>query len=107
MKRVWKVLLCVAIISSMLLTSVFAASYPYPDTETFPAKEHNANLNDVENARDLGGYETEEGYFIKEGVLFRSGNLHEADPAQIAGKKLRRSLICVLNWRHCGNRMLM
>ena len=90
MKRVWKVLLCVAIISSMLLTSVFASSYPYPDTEPFPAKEHNANLNDVENARDLGGYKTEEGYFIKEGVLFRSGNLHEADPAQIKGKGITK-----------------
>ena len=64
MKRVWKVLLCVAIISSMLLTSVFASSYPYPDTEPFPAKEHNANLNDVENARDLGGYKTEEGHLL-------------------------------------------
>ena len=90
MKRVWKVLLCVAIISSMLLTSVFAASYPYPDTEQFPEKEHNANLTGVENARDLGGYETEDGYFIKEDVLFRSGNLHEADPAQIKGKGITK-----------------
>lgn len=90
MKRVWKVLLCVAIISSMLLTSVFAASYPYPDTEPIPEKEHNANLTGVENARDLGGYETEDGYFIKEDVLFRSGNLHEADPAQIKGKGITK-----------------
>ena len=90
MKRVWKVLLCVAIISSMLLTSVFAASYPYPDTEPFPEKEHNANLTGVENARDLGGYKTEDGYFIKEDVLFRSGNLHEADPAQIKGKGITK-----------------
>ena len=90
MKRVWKVLLCVAIISSMLLTSVFAASYPDPDTEPFPEKEHNANLTGVENARDLGGYETEDGYFIKEDVLFRSGNLHEADPAQIKDKGITK-----------------
>lgn len=90
MKRVWKVLLCVAIISSMLLTSVFAASYPDPDTEPFPEKEHNANLTGVENARDLGGYKTEDGYFIKEDVLFRSGNLHEADAAQIKGKGITK-----------------
>ena len=90
MKRVWKVLLCVAIISSMLLTSVFAASYPYPDTEQFPEKVNDANLTNVENARDLGGYKTEDGYFIKEDVLFRSGNLHEADPAQIKGKKITK-----------------
>lgn len=90
MKRVWKVLLCVAIISSMLLTSVLAASYPYPDTELIPEKEHNANLTGVENARDLGGYKAEDGYCIKKDVLFRSGNLHEADAAQIAGKKITK-----------------
>lgn len=89
MKRVWKVLLCVAIISSMLLTSVFA--YPYPDTEPDLVKEKNADLTGVENARDLGGYTTEDGqYFINEGLLFRSGNLHEADPTQIKDKEITK-----------------
>lgn len=90
MKRVWKVLLCVAIISSMLLTSVFAASYPYPDTEPFPEKVNDANLTNVENARDLGGYEAEDGYHIEKEVLFRSGNLHEADPVQIKDKGITK-----------------
>ena len=91
MKRVWKVLLCVAIISSMLLTSVFA--YPYPDTEPAPVKEKNAELTGVENARDLGGYTAMvngEKYTIKDNKLFRSGNLHEADPAQIKAKEITK-----------------
>ena len=84
MKKIWKVLLCIAIISSMLLTSVLAAtSYDYPDIGEFPAKTHEiVGLNNVENARDLGGYEvTIEGQKlrIKDKLLFRTGNLHDAD----------------------------
>ena len=84
MKKIWKVLLCIAIISSMLLTSVLAAtSYDYPDIGEFPAKDHEiVGLNNVENARDLGGYEvTIEGQKlrIKDKLLFRTGNLHDAD----------------------------
>ena len=88
MKKIWKVLLCIAIISSMLLTSVLAAtSYDYPDIGEFPAKTHEiVGLNNVENARDLGGYEvTIEGQKlrIKDKLLFRTGNLHDADVSRM------------------------
>ena len=88
MKRVWKVLLCVAIISSMLLTSVFA----YPDLDKpgeggiAEGNDHWVTLGNVENARDLGGYTaTIDGkeYKIKDEVLFRSGHLKDADVSML------------------------
>lgn len=88
MKKIWKVLLCIAIISSMLLTSVLAATnYDYPDIGGFPAKSHEiVGLNNVENARDLGGYEViidGQDYRIKDELLFRTGNLHDADVSEL------------------------
>lgn len=84
MKKIWKILLCVAIISSLLLTSVLAAtSYDYPDIGIIPEKSHEIiGLDNVENARDLGGYEVTidgEKYEIKDNLLFRTGHLHDAD----------------------------
>ena len=39
----------------------------------------------------LKAYTTEDGqYFINEGLLFRSGNLHEADPTQIKDKEITK-----------------
>lgn len=95
MKKFWKVLLCVAIISSMLLTSVFA--YPNVDKPTDihiqDRAEHSADLGDVENARDLGGYEaTVDGvnYKIKDNVLFRSGHLQNADVAKLNKYEIKK-----------------
>lgn len=84
MKKIWKVLLCVAIISSLLLTSVLAAtSYDYPEIGDIPEKSHEIiGLDNVENARDLGGYEVTingTNYVIKDNLLFRTGHLHDAD----------------------------
>lgn len=88
MKRVWKVLLCVAIISSMLLTSVFAASkYPVD----IPDSDVESIFTGVENARDIGGYETADGQNkIKEGLLFRSGNLKDAVPNEIEAREIKK-----------------
>lgn len=64
----------------MLLTTV-AMAYPKVD---IPEERHNpTELNGVENARDLGGYPAANGKVIAHDVLFRSGNLHDAVPAEI------------------------
>lgn len=86
MKKIWKVLLCVAIIASMLLTSVFAATAAdYPSIDVEPIGNSAINIGDVENARDIGGWTTEDGYTIKTEMLFRSGHLQNAD-AQLIKK---------------------
>ena len=79
-------LLCVAIISSMLLTSVFAANYPGIDKPDDDRTGHwvtlGKSVDDVENARDLGGYTANingKEYVIKDKMLFRSGHLQNAD----------------------------
>ena len=88
MKKIWKVLLCVVVIASMLLTTVAMA---YPTLELPSSEPQNPlELTNVWNVRDIGGWETEEGYTIKTGKLYRSGNLHEADAAEIANLKVKK-----------------
>ena len=94
MKRVWKVLLCVAIISSMLLTSVFAANYSYPGVDKpSETRNHWVDLGEVENARDLGGYTAMvngEKYTIKDNKLFRSGHLKDAEVSKLKGFEISK-----------------
>ena len=88
MKKIWRVLLCVVVIASMLLTTV-AMAYPTLELPKSGPKE-TLNLNNVWNARDIGGWKTSDGYTIKTGMLYRSGNLSEADPDQIAGLRVKK-----------------
>lgn len=79
-KKTLKILLCMIMIFSVLLTSVAMA---YPDENLVPDKHNPISLTGVDNARDLGGWETEDGYEIKDGLLLRSGNLSKADAQEI------------------------
>ena len=41
------------------------------------------NLTGIDNARDLGGYVTEDGHKVKSGALLRTGKLSGATEADI------------------------
>ena len=85
-RRTLSVILCLIFVFSFLLSSVsFAAEIPSAQ-EQAEANNHHAivGLTGVDNARDIGGYYTADGqYQVRTGVLFRSGNLHDATEADI------------------------
>ncbi len=87
MKKTWKVLLCMALIMTMLLGSVaMAAAVPSP-AEQAAAENHHAiaGLEGLNNGRDLGGYYTADGqYQVKHGLLFRTAKLADATDHDIA-----------------------
>ena len=63
MKKTWKVLLCMALIMTMLLGSVaMAAGVPSPADQAAADNHHAiAGLEGLNNGRDLGGYVTADG----------------------------------------------
>ena len=85
-KRSLSVILCLVLVFSFLLSSVsFAADVPGAEEQAAANDHHSIGLVGVENARDLGGYYTDDGqYRVKTGLLFRTGNLHEATDADVA-----------------------
>ena len=87
MKRFWKILLCMALIMTMLLGSVaMAASVPSAADQAAMDNHHQlVGLTGVQNARDLGGYYTADGqYQVKYGLLFRTAKLYDATDADLA-----------------------
>ena len=85
-KRSLSVILCLILVFTFLLSSVsFAADVPSADEQAAANDHHSIGLVGVENARDIGGYYTSDGqYRVKTGLLFRTGNLHEATAADVA-----------------------
>lgn len=87
MKKTWKVLLCMALIMTMLLGSV-AMAVAVPSAEEQAAAENHhaiAGLVGLNNGRDLGGYITADGqYQVKHGLLLRTAKLADATDADIA-----------------------
>ena len=79
------VILCLVLVFTFLLSSVsLAADVPSAEEQAAANDHHAVWFEGVENARDLGGYYTADGqYRVKSGMLFRSGNLHEATAADI------------------------
>ena len=79
------VILCLVLVFTFLLSSVsLAADVPSAEEQAAANDHHAVRFEGVENARDLGGYYTADGqYRVKSGLLFRSGNLHEATAADI------------------------
>lgn len=84
MKKTWKVLLCMALIMTMLLGSVAMAATPQDQAAL---NEHHklADFEGLNNARDLGGYVTADGqYQIKSGLLFRTAKLADCTEGDVA-----------------------
>ena len=85
MKKTWKVLLCMALIMTMLLGSVAMAAMS-PE-EQAAKNDHHAivGLEGLNNARDLGGYVTADGQSqIKSGLLLRTAKLADCTEGDIA-----------------------
>ena len=86
-RRFLSVVLCLILVFTFLLSSVsFAAGTPSAEEQAAANGHHAiAGLTGVINGRDLGGYYTADGQFrVKTGMLFRTANLHDATPADIA-----------------------
>ena len=87
MKKTWKVLLCMALIMTMLLGSVaMAAGVPSAADQAADENHHAiAGLEGLNNGRDLGGYYTADGqYRIKSGLLFRTAKLADCTEGDVA-----------------------
>jgi len=87
MKKTWKVLLCMALIMTMLLGSVAMAAVTPEAQAQAEDYEHHAivGLETLNNGRDLGGYVTADGqYQIVYGKLLRTAKLADATDADIA-----------------------
>lgn len=86
MKRFWKVMLCLALIMTMLLGTVAFAAAPSAADQAAMNNHHQlVGLEGVVNARDLGGYVTADGqYQVKYGALFRTAKLYDATEADLA-----------------------
>ncbi|WP_433733501.1 tyrosine-protein phosphatase [Nocardia sp. CA-129566] len=51
------------------------------DTVTF---DRSLNLQGVQNGRDAGGYRTTDGHWVRTGLVYRTGQLNNATPADLA-----------------------
>lgn len=76
--RFLSVLLCLMLVFSLVLTSAAMAAVPAA------GDEGSLGLTSIENARDIGGWTTEDGSTIKTGLLFRTANLHDASDEDLA-----------------------
>ena len=85
-KRSLSIILCLILVFTFLLSSVsYAVDVPSAEEQASANDHHALGLVGVENGRDLGGYYTDDGlYRVKTGLLFRTGNLHEATDADVA-----------------------
>lgn len=87
MKKTWKVLLCMALIMTMLLGSVaMAAGVPSAAEQAAAEENHRiVGLEGLNNGRDLGGYITADGqYQVKHKLLLRTAKLADASAEDIA-----------------------
>ena len=85
--RFLSVLLCLMLVFSLVLSSAAMAAVPEQ------GEEGSLGLTSIENARDIGGWKTEDGSKIKYGLLFRTANLHDAsdeDLATLKGLKVKK-----------------
>ncbi len=86
MKRFWKVMLCLALILTMLLSTVaFAAAPSAADQAAMDDHHRLEGITGIQNARDIGGYYTADGqYQVKKGLLFRTAKLADATDGDLA-----------------------
>ena len=106
MKKTWKVLLCMALIMTMLLGSVAMAAMS-PE-EQAAKNDHHAivGLEGLNNARDLGGYVTADGQSqIKSGLLLRTAKLADCTDADIALLSEKFDIVKVIDLRMLTERL--
>ncbi|MFD0361254.1 tyrosine-protein phosphatase [Nocardia sp. GCM10030253] len=63
------------------VAGVALADQPSATVTTF---DRSLNLQGVQNARDAGGYRTTDGRFVRTGLVFRTGQLNNATPVDLA-----------------------
>lgn len=79
----------------------FAVKTP---TKAFVAAERTLPVEGMNNFRDLGGYETDDGHYVKWGKLYRSDHIYNATPEGITYlRKLK--LHTVVDYRSADERM--
>ncbi|MEV6555170.1 tyrosine-protein phosphatase [Nocardia sp. NPDC051756] len=71
---------------------VTGAALAEPPAASAVAFDRSLNLQGVQNARDLGGYRTGAGKTVRTGLVYRTGQLNNATPADLAeltGRQVR------------------
>ncbi|WP_194835816.1 tyrosine-protein phosphatase [Nocardia sp. XZ_19_369] len=71
---------------------VTGAALAEPPAASAVAFDRSLNLQGVQNARDLGGYRTGTGQTVRTGLVYRTGQLNNATPADLAeltGRQVR------------------
>ncbi|MFB8274794.1 tyrosine-protein phosphatase [Nocardia colli] len=71
---------------------VTGAALAEPPAASAAAFDRSLNLQGVQNARDLGGYRTGTGKTVRTGLVYRTGQLNNATPADLAeltGRQVR------------------
>ncbi|MDO3648966.1 tyrosine-protein phosphatase [Nocardia mangyaensis] len=76
--------LAVATGVAVLLAPVVGSAVAAPPNAETATVERSLGLSGVQNARDAGGYRTTDGRWVRTGVIFRSGALDQATPADLA-----------------------
>ncbi|WP_433656254.1 tyrosine-protein phosphatase [Nocardia sp. CA-128927] len=68
------------------------AALAEPPAASAVAFDRSLNLQGVQNARDIGGYQTSTGKTVRTGLVYRTGQLNNATPADLAdltGRQVR------------------
>ncbi|WP_405165526.1 tyrosine-protein phosphatase [Nocardia sp. NBC_01499] len=71
---------------------VTGAALAEPTAASAVAFDRSLNLQGVQNARDIGGYQTATGKTVRAGLVYRTGQLNNATPADLAeltGRQVR------------------
>ncbi|MEU7138748.1 tyrosine-protein phosphatase [Nocardia sp. NPDC046473] len=71
---------------------VTGAALAEPPAASAVAFDRSLNLQGVQNARDIGGYRTATGKTVRTGLVYRTGQLNNATPADLAelsGRQVR------------------
>ncbi|MCP2316018.1 protein-tyrosine phosphatase [Nocardia amikacinitolerans] len=69
---------------AIAFTPVAGAAVADPVVAADTAFERSVGLHSVQNARDVGGYGTVDGRLVRTGLVYRTGQLNNATPADLA-----------------------
>lgn len=77
---------------AMAFGPVTGAALAEPPAASAVTFDRSLNLQGVQNARDIGGYRTATGKTVRPGIVYRTGQLNNATPADLAelsGRQVR------------------
>ncbi|MFG1794810.1 tyrosine-protein phosphatase [Nocardia sp. NPDC049149] len=74
----------IALVAGLALAFGPAAGAALADPPAASAFERSLTLQGVQNARDIGGYRTVDGKTVRSGLVYRTGQLNNATPADLA-----------------------